>query len=555
MGKKAKEPEKNPSAMAESSSPYDSSNIFDKLFGEFSENEPKSLFSCQNPFRRKHSDYSQLPQNLGFGSVESNRNLQNLGSKDLSTVQINKRKKNEKKSEDFDADSAQNHSVNAVVGKKIKKGKLDGEIPRSENMGLRIDGENYRSGVQLNVNSENGMGDMSDKKKKRKRDVLEREYEARKYGVLEEEEDEKEGKKTEILVGGKRKTVDNPEEMVVSKDGYDDENKLLRTVFVGNLPLKVKKKALLREFSQFGEIESVRIRSVPTLDSKKPKKVKIIHNKINEACDSVHAYIVFKTEQSSEASLAHNMAVVGGNHIRVDRACPPRKKFKGDSAPLYDIKRTVFVGNLPFDVKDEELYQLFCCINQLESSVEGVRVIRDPHTSMGKGIAYILLKTREAASFIVKRKNFKLRDRDLRICRAQPNSTPTKREHALLGRAENSPAKRHSGGFNTTDSSSSKLKTNANASYQGLRATKSGLKNKGRSKTVSPVVVSNSGNGRAERLNHGKNKRPAVAARKAKAKVVKAGGNVNQGSRKRMWESQSPRSSHRSKKARKLDVN
>lgn len=42
---------------------------------------------------------------------------------------------------------------------------------------------------------------------------------------------------------------------------------------------------------------------------------------------------------------------IGGNHIRVDRACPPRKKLKGDNSHLYDNKRTVFVGNLPFDVK------------------------------------------------------------------------------------------------------------------------------------------------------------------------------------------------------------
>lgn len=47
---------------------------------------------------------------------------------------------------------------------------------------------------------------------------------------------------------------------------------------------------------------------------------------------------------------------VGGNHIRVDRACPPRKKLKGgDDTPLYDNRRTVFVGNLPFDVKVSSL--------------------------------------------------------------------------------------------------------------------------------------------------------------------------------------------------------
>ncbi|GAB2296443.1 hypothetical protein Dimus_030560 [Dionaea muscipula] len=84
----------------------------------------------------------------------------------------------------------------------------------------------------------------------------------------------------------------------------------------------------------------------------------------------------------------------GGNHIRVDRACPPRKKLKGDSAPLYDPKRTLFIGNLPFDVKDEELYQLFSGFNRLESSIEAVRVIRDSYTSSGKGIAYVLFKTR-----------------------------------------------------------------------------------------------------------------------------------------------------------------
>jgi nucleolar protein 12 len=103
--------------------------------------------------------------------------------------------------------------------------------------------------------------------KKRKRDELEREYEEKKYGVAAEEEEEREKKK---LVGEKRKTVDNVQDLVVSPEGYDDESKLLRTVFVGNLPLKLKKKALVKEFKQFGEVESVRIRSVPILDVSVP---------------------------------------------------------------------------------------------------------------------------------------------------------------------------------------------------------------------------------------------------------------------------------------------
>ncbi|XP_020597902.1 nucleolar protein 12-like, partial [Phalaenopsis equestris] len=107
----------------------------------------------------------------------------------------------------------------------------------------------------------------------------------------------------------------------------------------------------------------------------------------------MNAYIVFKEEQSAHAALSNNMTEIGGNHIRVDMACPPRKKMKG-VARLYDRKRTVFVGNIPFDVKDEELYQLFCGLSRSEPNVEAVRVIRDPNTSIGKGIAYVLFKTR-----------------------------------------------------------------------------------------------------------------------------------------------------------------
>ncbi|CAN7043717.1 unnamed protein product [Brassica rapa subsp. trilocularis] len=83
---------------------------------------------------------------------------------------------------------------------------------------------------------------------------------------------------------------------------------------------------------------------------------------------SVNAYVVFETEQAAEASLAHNMSLIDGNHIRVDRACPPRKKLKGQDDHLYDSKRTVFFGSV---------FVLFTGKSNLENNVEAVRVIRD----------------------------------------------------------------------------------------------------------------------------------------------------------------------------------
>nr|GEX71717.1 ribonuclease H-like domain-containing protein [Tanacetum cinerariifolium] len=81
---------------------------------------------------------------------------------------------------------------------------------------------------------------------RRKRDEVEAEYEG-----VDVDKGEDEGVK--VKIGEKRKGVGKgDEELLVAKEGFDDEEKLLRTVFVGNLPLKVKKKALFREFAKFG---------------------------------------------------------------------------------------------------------------------------------------------------------------------------------------------------------------------------------------------------------------------------------------------------------------
>lgn len=47
-----------------------------------------------------------------------------------------------------------------------------------------------------------------------------------------------------------------------------------------------------------------------------------------------------------------------------------------------------------FLFQDEEVYQLFCGINNMESKVEAIRIIRDPNYGIGKGIAYVLFRTR-----------------------------------------------------------------------------------------------------------------------------------------------------------------
>lgn len=530
----------------------ESGDVFKTLFGYLPKDDAssRSLFSDSNPFRRKPSLSSQtLPfENPSIPDSEVKKRKRTEETDETSQtledapkaqhVVEHKKSKNDKLRNPNLGSESNEEFLNSVSesNKTLKKNKGKDIILGSEG------NPNSGSEVKEMVDSEKGK---EKKKKKRKRDEIEEEYEAQHYGTVAKVEG----------VGEKRKSVVNPAEMLVSKEGFDDESKLLRTVFVGNLPLKIKKKALLKEFSVFGEVESVRIRSVPILDSKKPRKGAIISKKINDSIDSVHAYIVFKTEESAQTSLSHNMSVIGGNHIRVDRACPPRKKLKGENdASLYDNKRTVFVGNLPFDVKAEEIYQLFCGIDSLESSIEAVRVVRNPHTSVGKGIAYILFKTKDAANLVVKKRNLKLRDRDLRLYHAKPSSTtPSKKRNPIPAEADISPAKKLATGSRISLESSNRLKTKSVISYQGLQASKSGVPKKGRLQTKEAVKFK-SKTQKENTLKEQQKKRPAVAARKAKINAVQAagGGGSKQTGKKRKLESQTPEGGRRSKKAKKF---
>ncbi|CAI9095314.1 OLC1v1031235C1 [Oldenlandia corymbosa var. corymbosa] len=470
------------------------SSVFDSIFGGAQEENvaTASMFSDNNPFRRKPGGYTQEPvdkkQDLGSGSESPNV----------------KRKRNNEGGDGGDEATPSEEEDGGM--KKLKRGKS-------------LDGRNETR---------------AEKKKKRKRDEVEAEYEAMKYGVVAEEEQVK-------VVGRKRKTMDSLKDIVVEpKESIDDENKLLRTVFVGNLPVKIKKKELIKEFGKFGAVESVRIRSVPLNNVTVPRNVAILQNEINVAVDSVHAYVVFTTEESAQASLDYNMAVVGGHHIRVDRACPPRKKRKEDDNLVYDNKRTVFVGNLPFDVKDEELYQLFNSIKELESSIEAIRIVRDPGTSLGKGIAYILFKSRDAANLVVRKRQLKLRDRDLRLSHAKALTPPSKIQNPLPEEANHPAAIRIALKSKSVDPNS-KIKLKESRIYQGLRASKSGIEKKRRT-----VVKLNMDDKKARPRKERSHKRPAVAARKAKVLKEKQTGV------KRKLEKRTPDTIGQKKKARKF---
>ncbi|KAJ4830191.1 hypothetical protein Tsubulata_044477 [Turnera subulata] len=334
------------------------SDIFKTLFGDVeAEAAASSVFSDSNPFKRKPEEPSQG----GDGLVE----------------EIKKKKR------------TQEERLNLDKASPVK------EVENKGSADLGLEGK---------------------RKKKRKRDDVEKEYEERKYGAAAAEE---EVKAAAVEVGKKRKKADNEVDLLVSKEGegFDDESKLLRTVFVGNLPLKVKKKALLKEFSRFGEVESVRIRSVPIVD--------------------------------------------------------------------------------------------------------------------------------EAAKLVVRKRFLKIRDRELRLSHAKPDSTPSKRRNPFGADTEKTPTKKKAGDSRTPERSGGPIRK-ADMSYQGLRANKSAVKKK-----VNPTTPKRYGVAKPNGIKR-EGKRPAVAKRKEKTKAVKDGGAPMQGGKKRKLDSRSPGSSNRKKQAKRF---
>jgi len=56
-----------------------------------------------------------------------------------------------------------------------------------------------------------------------------------------------------------------------------------------------------------------------------------------------------------------------------------------------DFTKTIFIGNLPFIVSEEELRAAFVECGKIEN----VRLVRDPKTHLGKGIGYIMFETKD----------------------------------------------------------------------------------------------------------------------------------------------------------------
>ncbi|NXS65370.1 RBM34 protein, partial [Pandion haliaetus] len=185
----------------------------------------------------------------------------------------------------------------------------------------------------------------------------------------------------------------------------DDEMVNRRTVFVGNLPVDCTVQALKSLFKEYGQIKSIRFRSLVPAEDTLSKKLAAIKHKVHPNAKFVNAYVVFKEECDAIKALNENgTEIARGFHIRVDIASKTNS---------HDNKRSVFLGNLSYDISDDAVREHFSVCG----GVVAVRIVRDRKTGLGKGFGYVLFENTDAVHLALKLNETVLMGRKIRVKR------------------------------------------------------------------------------------------------------------------------------------------
>ena len=369
------------------------------------------------------------------------------------------------------------------------------------------------------------------------------------------------------------------------KSEEEMNEELKRTMFVGNVPTKTRAKELVSFFKEMllsssssssksekktkktkAEVVSARIRSVPLKksadekDAKVPVRAKILGSlgkrkkdtensgAINEASKSgCTAYVVWKREKDCERAVKKgNMQKFNGHTLRVDfaaKSSQTTKEGKGAMAGddgrgvTYDRTKSVFIGNLPFDVSDEEVIEIFTKnkeYKELKTELEAVRVVRDKATRTGKGIAFVLFKSVKAARTALLLDGFEMGKRELRVTKvgvvAPKRGNEVTKSRERVGKASNNFSKKDNknGSQHENNSNNANYKRKMN-SWEGGRSAKGNKAAKFEKKKSPTASAIGDGKGKSAAFvgskkkrassSAGGKKRPAVALRKAKMKA------------------------------------
>ncbi|CAD8182918.1 unnamed protein product [Paramecium pentaurelia] len=241
-------------------------------------------------------------------------------------------------------------------------------------------------------------------------EIIEKQVESKSKNNVDLEDDNEQGLK---------QTQEDKEQM--------DADRIRRTLFVGNVSINAKKNDIRKVFTQYGEIEKVWFRSIPVDRATKKENVKlpvraaVLMGKIQEGAQSQNCYILFKDAKSAKSATQQDGQLFMNLHLR----CTLEGQKKKDHI------KTAFVGNLPFDIEEEEVRKAF---EEAFGQINYVRVIKDPYRHVGKGFGYVSFNEFQSLKKALQAQTIEIKGREVRIKKA---AETTKREGKELNNAKN----------------------------------------------------------------------------------------------------------------------
>eukprot|EP01117_Protostelium_nocturnum_P002621 TRINITY_DN1339_c4_g1_i1.p2 TRINITY_DN1339_c4_g1~~TRINITY_DN1339_c4_g1_i1.p2 ORF type:complete len:483 (-),score=272.88 TRINITY_DN1339_c4_g1_i1:1689-3137(-) len=375
------------------------------------------------------ADAFHIALNQSTSSSVSQSKSSNAKEKSTSIKKEEKGGKKEKNQvENVKNEGKSDVKVKGKASQKKEKEENEGEKKSSKKSLKKKEKEEKKKEESEEEEEENQVESESEEEREEEEDDEdEEESEEEKESIEEMRERRKEEKKKE-----KREREKENEEKRKRNGGEEDE----RTIFVGNVPhtigkkasnpLKLVKTALTKLFSKCGEVESVRFRSGGYADAQLKKKDNAKIQEFHDARTTLNAYVVFKSPESVAASLKMNGEDFHGFNLRVDTTL--RRNYNSNFA--------VFVGNIPYNATENQLREHFLP----SGAVKSVRIVRDKIHTIGQGFGFVEFENEESVDMALELNDLKLNGRPLRVTRC--HRKPKVKEGGLKKAQEEYPAGR-----------------------------------------------------------------------------------------------------------------
>jgi len=176
-----------------------------------------------------------------------------------------------------------------------------------------------------------------------------------------------------------------------------------RTVFIGSISDNANEQTLRDILGQYGNIQGVKFLWTDRTYG--------IHKGV--------AFVEFANTEEAHAALAASGTDIDGKTIRVSMASDKPDQRQRTPRAFQDPAKTVYVGNISFEVAEDELRQAFATCG----NITNIRIPKYQDTGKPRGFAYVTFDSEEAKENAMQCNGMDLGGRPLRVQNTIDRST------------------------------------------------------------------------------------------------------------------------------------